>query len=520
MNECEARQRLALTPKASRKCGNTHGTKSAANHREETGVSFYALMGHDNKDGKEVKYNLRTPIYVSSEEERDKILDKWVYDCEVQKKHLPEPLIVVEAQKTPQQQFQALIHPKFSHQKAWVTGDVFEVHSIYDEMLNPMPFMYDFSLGKTSDEMIQEAVSHVALQSWVDEMIEKNPSIVSEILDIQTPEPEPVSLEQQAVNRKKSLARAKHDAQLIIRKYRFYMMWTFTFALEPETEEDKKTHKDMGIYHYLSQEEQQNRKTVGKAWNNFMTQLRKYCNEHDIPLQWLKVLERHDSDDTSEEKRNTFHVHLATNLSYFNKKDLQKMWGYGEIEYSDYSKKQVTTSDGRKKNVDLGCQGDASFYMSKYIEKNFDDAHERKEKAFTTSTNVKTPKPIRDTQSIQKKKENPPQAFDLEGMNPQIRVKLQHLKDIHDIEWKLPDVGYGSGVYSIQWTERDADGNAVERKGFKQIEIFDARLLLPEYRKRYEARLKAREEEKKKQKGKPLTQEEREKLKAYNKTKR
>lgn len=389
-----------------------------------------------------------------------------------------------------------LFQPKTSDCRAFIAGDVCEVESYFDEQMRPVSFLHGYTTGKDA-AVSSPGVSPVVLEAWADDFKKNHPELYDEPDDDTDDEPNPTPAatpEQQAENRKRSLRRAKHTARRVIQANRFDMMWTFTFAVPPSDPIERERLRELGIVRFLSHDQQQDRVSVGKAWNLFMTGFRRYCKEHEISLSWLKVFEPHASDATSDEKRLTYHIHLATSLR-INKRDLQRLWGFGVVWFSDYTKHEVKTADGKTVNLDLGDSRDPAFYLCKYIEKDFDEAATHKEKAFTCSQNCKRPQKVYQ-ETVNEIRANPVKGFDVDGMNPTVKRRLQALRTLDAIALDLPDVGHGAGVYSTCYTRKERSGETVEVRGFKKVEIYDARLLLPEHRRRYETwKQKRRERE-------------------------
>ena len=406
--------------------------------------------------------------------------------------------------------FRGMSHPKRAYMKAFKCGDVLEVSSYYDEDMKPRYFQYGYTLSQSESKMstldlseldlsefaIEEeqeeerTPEQLTLEDYVNGCIEPDSDLEEDLENT-----EPISDEKRDFYRLRSLKRAQRTCRRKIEAHRMTMMWTVTFALPPENDLEKDEYLSRGIYRFLTGEEQRNREKIHKAWNVFVTQLRRVCKKEDISLKWLKVLERHDSEKTSEVKRNTFHIHIATDLR-MNKHRLQRLWGYGQVWFTDYEKLQCKSAEGKTKNVDFGVQRDPAFYMSKYMEKDFDEAKTLNEKAYTSSQNTGVPKPIYQEDEIEDMKRDPKKAFNLKGMRPDVKNRVEKLTSLDAVKVEMPDIGHGQGVYKIEY-QQVVEGKLVPVTGFVKKEIYDARLLLPMYRKRYERRKNARNKQQK-----------------------
>lgn len=158
--------------------------------------------------------------------------------------------------------------------------------------------------------------------------------------------------------RQDSMRRAKARIRRIANTNDFCVMWTFTFANERQAWQDESD--------ILETEKQRDCREISRVWNKFLTRFRYYFGKQ----AFIKVLERHDGAETTSDKRETFHIHLACSF-LCNKYLLQAIWGHGNIWYDDFRKKKVkrdgkTVSVKRKEGVK-----NPGVYISKYIEKDF-----------------------------------------------------------------------------------------------------------------------------------------------------
>jgi hypothetical protein len=167
--------------------------------------------------------------------------------------------------------------------------------------------------------------------------------------------------------------RAQRTARRLINTNHLYFMWTLTFA--PDTVENEK-------YTCLANEEQKDRKKVFSVWKQFLRRVhRNLVPKEDF--NWLMVLERHDSFKTHPIKKDTYHIHLATD-SQVSTHAVQKTWKHGICNIQDFTK--TPAGKKRKKIENPGA------YISKYIAKEV-NGYDRSEyqKRYTTSRGLRRP---------------------------------------------------------------------------------------------------------------------------------
>lgn len=280
-----------------------------------------------------------------------------------------------------------------SSQKLFACGDVWELYTFQDVNGHPVQFQYGYSLKGDLPLETQETTEMRRMLS------------LTERFSLETEETSPPVIhytdEQKADERQRNRKRTKKLVGRLIRLNKLKYLWTLDFALDLN-------ENVPGLWRVLPEEKQRDRREVQKCWNRFKTVLRKELKEMGIRFKFLKVLEKHDSDKTSDEKRYTYHIHFATDKP-IDKYWLQELWGYGVTWYDDYSKQKIVTDSGRHQNIprDPGDYNDPVGYMTKkivsYVEKEFDEADSYHERAFSCSQNLKRPKPIRDEQVIAEK---------------------------------------------------------------------------------------------------------------------
>jgi hypothetical protein len=357
----------------------------------------------------------------------------------------PSALRYLRGEEIPLQQS---IHiPKSSYKKMYRLGDWAELREYYFENASPVYFRYDYKFPSSDIEIDEE---YQEVQAG-----ERNSRLrIKEI-----------SPEEREQNRERSRRRAKLNVQRICKKFRLSMMWTLTFALPPESKEEAEHHRSFGVWRHLAAEAQRDRKQVLGAWNLALTSIRKKLKEHKIPFRWVKVLEKHDSEESSPEKRGTYHIHIATDLR-FPKRELQKMWGFGEIQFVDFL--EDDWQDYRKdENSPVIRTRDASGYMTKYISKDFEEAEKQGDRSWTKSQNMKVPAPERDLGEIQHRIECPLNAFDLKGMEKENILRLEESGSLFD--FLVPEK---SGQFPITVKIKGDSGEIEEMAGYVRIFMF------------------------------------------------
>lgn len=355
--------------------------------------------------------------------------------------------------KLEESRLRGLFLPKSSYMKFWNLGDSAEMRLYFHANGSPAWFLYDYAQERKQAAKPPRNSTPGELSSSI-----ARPKSEEEI---------------RAENRKKAVSRAKRNISHLIKRNRLSMMWTFTFALKPDEERELGRHKRRGIYRYLSGDEQRDRKAVLDAWNLALTSIKRYCNKNNIPFHWVKVLEIHDSERTSEEKRGTYHIHIATDLR-IDKRLLQRLWGFGQVWFSDFLRRKNYSAYSEEEDVSGSSHHDSSFYMSKYVAKDFAEAKSSGERSFTRSQNIHLPQPERNISSIRHKFRTPVGAFELQGM---CRDVLQRVEESHSL-WDYFDE-LNSGKFDIKLTEKDENGDLVEMPGYVVSLAFDARLSLP-----------------------------------------
>lgn len=164
-------------------------------------------------------------------------------------------------------------------------------------------------------------------------------------------------------------SRAKKTVRRLCNTNRFYLMWTLTFcpgnsSLAAEYEEPC---CNLTQAHYHS---------VRSLWKRFLRRLKK----HDPNVRWLVIFEQHDSNETSEVKRGTYHLHFATD-TFLEWKTVMGLWKHGNVRFDNFRK-----NNRRRK----GGVRNPGAYLSKYIGKDF-QAGDEYQKRYTCSRNILRP---------------------------------------------------------------------------------------------------------------------------------
>jgi hypothetical protein len=342
---------------------------------------------------------------------------------------------------------QSIKIPKATYKKMYRLGDWAELREYYFVNNSPAYFRYDYQPPLSNIEIDEEGGEAVIGE-------EKAHLRIKEI-----------SPEEREQNRERSRRRAKNNVRMLCQKNRLSMMWTLTFALPPKCEADADHHRSFGVWRHLDSDAQRDRGEVLRAWNLALTSIRKKLKGRKIPFKWVKVLEKHDSEESSPEKRGTYHIHIATDLR-FPKRKLQRMWGFGEIYFTDFLKDDWQTYR-RDENSPVIRARDASGYMTKYLSKDFEEAERLGERSWTKSQNMKVPTPERDLGVIQHRIECPLNAFDLEGMKREHILRLEESRNLFD--FLVPEK---SGEFPITIRIKGDSGEIEEKAGYVRIYFF------------------------------------------------
>jgi len=155
-------------------------------------------------------------------------------------------------------------------------------------------------------------------------------------------------------------------------------MITLTLALPSETN-DK-------LYKTVSAKHQRDYAYVRKLFKLFCDRLRRAGKTEY--LRYVAVFEQHDSQKTSEAKRYTWHIHLATDvMTEHDVSEIGKAWKHGRIDYQDYR----YDTNGKHRDIDIQNPG---AYIAEYIGKDgaqFGQKQLRNKRRYTRSRNLSRP---------------------------------------------------------------------------------------------------------------------------------
>lgn len=164
--------------------------------------------------------------------------------------------------------------------------------------------------------------------------------------------------------------RAQKQVRRIVNANNFRYMWTLTFC---------PSNASMSEYyhHGMPTQDQKNYDKVRAHWKSFVRRMYSAFGK----FAWLVVFELHNSEKTSEEKRMTYHLHMATNI-YMDWFHVSKVWDAGIVRVDDFQR-SVKERGGKVRNPGA--------YMSKYVGKNFEKNFPNR-KRYSTSRDCKKPK--------------------------------------------------------------------------------------------------------------------------------
>lgn len=271
-----------------------------------------------------------------------------------------------------QRKYRTLHIPTVSHERLFPCGLIWEYYRYTDSDGNPINI----------NQPTYQPILHVNKNSKDFELL---------LLLDQTP-PIPITAKpilQSSDNLTRSSQRAARQLRRLVNLNNLYIMITFTFA--------PKQDKSIGFPRkILPLDDQKCKKTIHFTWNKFLTALRRRFSKEGRIFRWVKVLEKHDSEETSEEKRGTYHIHLATDL-FTDYETLLNLWGYGIINIKDFRTGKTIGENKIKESLQTSDPGS---YMSKYVSKDMKSGHNLNERRFSCSHHLDTPKPIKDRASI------------------------------------------------------------------------------------------------------------------------
>lgn len=175
------------------------------------------------------------------------------------------------------------------------------------------------------------------------------------------------SLAPEEVARRVSL-RAQKQVRRLVNTNRFSRMWTLTQC--PDKSRHAAKYKQP-----VPINKQRSYAHTRKLWKAFIRRLKK----HQPDVRWLVVLEPHNSEKTSPDKLDTYHLHFATNL-FLDWLSIGEIWGHGNVHYQDFKKGDKTR----------GVVRNPGAYMSKYLGKDF-QGEDSYRKRYSCSRNILRP---------------------------------------------------------------------------------------------------------------------------------
>lgn len=353
----------------------------------------------------------------------------------------------------------------------------------YDEQMRPLSFPSGYTLKRSTSEKDENAAYYAAYQ--VEEFLEKHPELLSGVSENTSA---PAASDPLQVERERDTARRKRRQKdrckdLVNKNYLNYM-FTFTFALE----ENINVH---GLRFILPAAKQRDRAAVETVWNTQLTMIRREMSARGKDFKFVKVLERHDGEDTDARKRGCYHIHLATDRD-FEKDFLQELWGYGIVSVDNFNRKK-TTVKGNTVNVERdGCVISPGDYMAKYIDKDFEECDALGHRAYSPSQNLVKPIPDKDTDTRKAYLAQPSTGFSefdkvhIEEVEPGLFAKINALVDIESV--KVFDK-----TFAVEFQRVSPDTGETEPvKMFVRYELYNFRLLMNNARRLWE-NLRAKE---------------------------
>lgn len=291
----------------------------------------------------------------------------------------------------------------FSSKRLYQCGDVWYYDEFFDEKRVPFRFEYGprpeapksfdvNSLGAWLRGDLQDGT--VILTDSVKNVVEFAENSVNNPDEFT--ERTPFTDEQKQAKTKINRANAKKTLRMTVNLNALHYMYTLTFA--------PRLHENVpGLRFILPLEEQKSRLAVEKAWDKRRGVLARWCKKQGYEFRYVKVLEKHLGNKAEEvtEKVGTYHIHLATDKP-IDKDVLQRLWGFGVVWVDDFNKPR---RKGQRSKGDPGRDRevcDPGIYMSKYMEKDFDDADLHGFRAYSPSQNLKHPRPLRDEEVVKK----------------------------------------------------------------------------------------------------------------------
>jgi hypothetical protein len=169
--------------------------------------------------------------------------------------------------------------------------------------------------------------------------------------------------------------RARKQIRRIVNANDFRGMLTLTIA--PPSPENNRH------YYTIPSEEQRKYEVVRRLFKNFVER----CRKAGYHFEYLAVFELHNSEKTSPEKLNTWHIHLAVPAEGWIEKAAMLKWWHGIVDFQDFR----FNKKGQRRLEEIHNPG---AYISEYIGKEgaqFGVEALRNKRRYTTSRGVKRP---------------------------------------------------------------------------------------------------------------------------------
>lgn len=365
-----------------------------------------------------------------------------------------------------------------SSEKLYRCGMYWRKVTFFDANLNRQYFHYGYAntKAKKPEESAKDALAEwykeYEARQFLQHLTPEAPETETHQEHARRSERTPEEIEQEREHDKQRRKRKQEQAlkNLVNKNYLCYM-YTLTFALECN-------EKVKGLRFILPEDQQRARKEIERAWNLRRGPIVQALRERDIEFRYVKVLEKHDSDQTDERKRGTYHIHLATDQP-IDKYLLQKLWGFGVVWVDNFNKSKVKDADGNTVNVERdGCVISPGDYMAKYIDKDFNEADELGKRAYSPSKNLERVKPDRDETQNARFLQKPSTGFSdfdkakIEETEPGLFRKIEAITSAADV--KVFDK-----LFPVEFTRIDKQTGEPETVNmFVQYEDFNFRLLM------------------------------------------
>ena len=285
-------------------------------------------------------------------------------------------------------------------QKLVCCNDVWYHEEYLDEYDNPLSFWYGSRKKEENEEFQEKLKAMQMLDVWAVSPDGEDSENIPENSDCEKPDITPMTEEEKRQKRKFNRNRTKWKFRMLINLNKMHHMYSLSFSYRTNKEIIARGGKPVpGLREILPLEQQRDRNTVMKAVAKGIRRLRQHF-KGDFP--YIVVLEKHTGQRAEiaadPNKIGTYHIHIATS-KYLDARVLQKLWGFGTARTDNFNKKRKSGSRGTN-DPGRDMIYDPGLYMSKYMEKDMDDAELHGKRAYSPSQGLVQPKPIRDDAEI------------------------------------------------------------------------------------------------------------------------